>query len=169
MLTFFFFLRAGFLASTHKHTHTPCDTLITGKKQRKQINMCVHAFGFCLHRAAQIEEVNDVAFRVTEEREERKKKKRILFSCGISAARCSFFSPFFSPSLCVLHIKICTHFDCGNWVFVTPPRLPSPSPSSFPLFFFFLFSTLCKTKIHGHQHVEPFRSKSRRFLSFLHL
>lgn len=69
----FFFWR-GSISSLHIHTHTPCDTLLTGKEQSKQIYICVPAFGFCLHRAAQIEEINSVAFRVTEEREEKKKK-----------------------------------------------------------------------------------------------
>ena len=130
--------------------------------------MCVHAFGFCLHRAAQIEEVNDVAFRVTEEREERKKKKESCSAAALALPAALFFPPFFPPPYVYYTSKYAPISTAETGCLSHHPAFHPPPLPHFPSFFF-LFSTLCKTKIHGHQHVEPFRSKSRRFLSFLHL
>ena len=108
--------------------------------------MCVHAFGFCLHRAAQIEEVNDVAFRVTEEREERKKKKESCSAAALALPAALFFPPFFPPPYVYYTSKYAPISTAETGCLSHHPAFHPPPLPHFPSFFFFCFLRYVRRK-----------------------
>ena len=72
----------------------------------------------------------------SQKREKREKKKRILFSCGISAARCSFFSPFFPPPYVYYTSKYAPISTVETGCLSHHPAFHPPPLPHFPSFFF---------------------------------